>query len=135
MTKERLRNYQTIKKERQQIRHQLEELEAALYYPKVQQLTGMPSTHVNGVNPQEDLAIRHIELQDKYNAKLEELYTEQLAIEQAIDTLDTVKRQLLRYRYFDNLRWEEISVRLHYSWRQTLRLHGEALQELRRAEE
>lgn len=135
MTKERLRNYQNIKKEREQLRHHLEELETALYYPKVQQLTGMPSNHVNGVNPQEELAIRHIELQDKYNAKLAELYDEQLAIEQAIESLDGVKRQLLRYRYIDDLPWEEVCVRLNYSWRQTHRLHGAALLELRSADE
>ena len=131
MTKERLRNYQNIKKERQQIRHQLEELEAALYYPKVQRLTGMPSNHGAEVNPQEELAIRHIELQDKYNAKLEELYAEQLAIEQAIETLDVVKRQLLRYRYIDGLTWEEVCIRMNYSWKQVHRLHGAALQELK----
>ena len=135
MTKERLRNYQNIKKERQQIRHQLEELETALYYPKVQQLTGMPSNHVNGVNPQEELAIRHIELQDKYNAKLAELYDEQLAIEEAIETLDGVKRQLLRYRYIDGLPWEEVCIKMSYCWKQIHRLHGAALQELRSAEE
>lgn len=134
MTKERLRNYQNIKKERLQIRHQLEELEAALYYPKVQQLTGMPSNHVNGVNPQEELAIRHIELQDKYNAKLEELYTEQLAIEQAIETLDGVKRQLLRYRYIDGLPWEEVCVKIGYCWSQTHAHHAAALIELKKSE-
>ena len=135
MTKERLRNYQTIKREREQLRHHLEELETALYYPKVQQLTGMPSNHVNGTNPQEDLAVRHIELQERYSAKLAELYDEQLAIEQAIETLDGVKRQLLRYRYIDGLTWEEVCIRMNYSWRQTHRLHGEALLELRSADE
>jgi DNA-directed RNA polymerase specialized sigma subunit len=131
MTKERLRNYQTIKREREQLRQQLEEIEAALYYPKVQQLTGMPHGGTKEGNPQEELIIHHIELQDRYRAKLEELAAEQLAIEEAIESLDPTARMLLRYRYIDGLKWEEVCYRLNYSWRQTHRLHGEALQKLR----
>ena len=130
MTKEKLRNYQNIKREQQQLRHQLEEIETALYYPKVQQLTDMPKDHAEG-NPQEDLAIYHIELQQRYKGKLEELSAEQLAIETAIEELEPTARALLRYRYLDGLKWEEVCVKLNYSWRQTHRLHGEALKKLR----
>lgn len=134
MTKERLRKYQDIKKEREQLRHQLEEIEAALYYPKAQRLTGMPSHHAEG-NPQETLAIHHIELQEKYNAKLEELAAEQLAIENAIESLDEVDRMLLRYRYIDGLKWEEVCVKIGYSWTQTHEHHGRALRKLREKSE
>ncbi len=135
MTKERLRNYSDLKKEGEQLRQKLEELETALYYPKIQQLTGMPSNHGAEGNPQEMMAIRHIELQELYKTKLDELAAEQLAIEQAIETLSPVKRQLLRYRYIDGLKWEDICVKMCYSWRQTHRLHGEALLELRETTE
>ena len=134
MTKERLRKYQSIKKEREQLRQQLEEIEAALYYPKVQQLTGMPSGGTKEGNPQEDLAIYHIELQDRYRAKMEELAAEQLAIENAIETLDPTARMLLRYRYIDGLKWEEVCVRMGYSWTQTHEHHGRALQKLKEEE-
>lgn len=135
MTKERLRKYQSIKKEREQLRQKIEEVEAALYYPKIQQLTGMPGSGQKEGNPQEALAIHHIELQEKYNAKQEELAAEQLAIEEAIDSLDPNRRMLLRYRYIDGLKWEEICVRLNYSWTQTHYHHGEALKQLRWKEE
>ena len=130
MTKERLRNYQSIKREREQLRQQLEEIEAALYYPKVQQLTGMPHHHVEG-NPQENMILHHIELQDRYRAKMEELAAEQLAIETAIETLDPTARMLLRYRYIDGLKWEEVCVRMGYSWTQTHEHHGRALHKLK----
>lgn len=130
MTKERLRNYQDIKKERKQLREKLDEIEAALYYPKIQQLTGMPSNHAEG-NPQEDLSLHHIELQERYKAKMEELAAEQLAIEEAIESLDANKRMLLRYRYIDGLKWEEVCIRMNYSWTQTHYHHGEALKQLR----
>lgn len=130
MTKERLRNYQAIKREREQLRRSLDEIEAALYYPKIQQLTAMPSAPAKE-NPMEVMAIHHIELQRKYQEKLEELAEEQLAIEKAIEPLEPTARMLLRYRYIDGLKWEEVCVRLNYSWRQTHRLHGEALRRLK----
>ena len=135
MTKERLRNYQNIKEEREQLRQKLEEVEAALYYPKIQQLTDMPRGGSKEGNPQETLAIYHIELQEKYKAKLEELAAEQLAIEKAIESLDANKRMLLRYRYIDGLKWEEVCCRMNYSWTQTHYHHGEALKQLRNADE
>ena len=131
MTKERLRRDQNIKKEREQLRYQLEEIEAALYYPKIQNLNGMPGGGVKEGNPQENLMIHHLELQEKYNAKLDELAAEQLAIENAIDTLDDTGRMILRYRYIDGLKWEEVCVKVGYSWTQTHEHHGRALQKLR----
>lgn len=131
MTKERLRNYQKIKREREQLLHQLEELEAALYSPKIQQLTGMPSSAPAEGNPMENLAIHHIELQERYRAKLDEMAAELLTIEKAIEPLDPVLRVLLRYRYIYDLKWEDVCVKMNYSWRQTHNLHGKALAMLR----
>ncbi len=132
MTKERLRKYQEIKREREQLLLKLDEVEAALYSPKVQRPTGVPfsgSSPEGG--PHENLAIHHIELQERYKAKLDELAAEQLAIEQAIEPLDPLFRMLLRYRYIDGLKWEEVCCKMSYSWRQTHNLHGRALQQLR----
>lgn len=129
MTKERLRNYQNIKQEQEQLRQQLEEVEAALYYPKVQCLTDMPSAPVNG-NPQEELAIYHIELQALYKAKLAELAAEQLAIEEAIERLEPTSRMLMRYRYIEGLKWEEVCIKMGYCWTQTHAHHAAALKML-----
>lgn len=132
MTKERLRKYQEIKRERVQLQQRLEEVETALYSPKSQQPTGMPSS---GSKPEgsalENLSNYHMELQERYRAKLEELAAEQLAIEEAIEPLDATYRMLLRYRYIDGLKWEEVCLKMNYSWRQTHYLHGRALQQLR----
>lgn len=132
MTKERLRRYQDIKREQEQILLKLQEVEAALYSPKVQRPTGMPANESRPErNPQENLCIYHIELQERYKAKLAELAKEQLAIETAIEPLDTTYRMLLRYRYIDGLKWEDVCEKMNYSWRQTHYLHGRALQQLR----
>ena len=134
MTKERLRNYQNLKQEQAQIREQLEKIEAALYYPKIQRLTDMPSAPSKG-NALEDMTARHLELQVRYKAKLEELAAEQLAIEQAIDSLPPKARMLMRYRYIDGMTWEQVCVCMAYSWRQTHNIHAKALKQLQAIEE
>ncbi len=132
MTKERLRKYQEIKREQEQIQAKLEEVEAVIYSPKMQQMTGMPfNGSKSETNPQENLYIYHIELQERYKAKLAELAAEQLAIEKAIEPLSTTYRMLLRYRYIDGLKWDDVCDKMNYSWRQTHYLHGRALQQLR----
>lgn len=130
MTKERLRKYGDLKKEREQLRQQLEEMEAALYYPKIQHLNGMPSAP-SKENTMELMVARHLELQDQYRTKLEELAAELMEIERAIEPLEPTSRMLLRYRYLDGLKWEEVCVRMNYSWKQTHRIHSRALKQLR----
>jgi DNA-directed RNA polymerase specialized sigma24 family protein len=130
MTKERLRSYLDLKAERDQLRQQLETIEAALYSPKAQRLTGMPASPSHG-NAVEEMAARHLELMDRYRAKMLELAEEQLEIEKAIEALEPTERMLLRFRYIEGLPWEEVCVRMNYSWRQTHRMHSKALEALR----
>ena len=51
--------------------------------------------------------------------------------ERAIEALEPNRRMLLRYRYIDGLKWEEVCVRMNYSWTQTHYHHGEALKQLK----
>lgn len=129
MTKERLRNYAILKEERNQLRRQLEELEAALYYPKIQRLNGMPSAP-SKENALELMVAHHAELQEKYEAKIAEMNAEMLFVETAIENLEPTARMLLRYRYLECLKWEEVCVKMNYSWMQTHRIHANALKQL-----
>ena len=124
-----MRNYANLKEEREQLRRQLDELEATLYYPKIQRLNGMPSSP-SKENTLELMVARHVELQERYEAKLAEMTREMLLIEEAIDALEPTARMLLRYRYLDGLKWEEVCVRMNYSWMQTHRIHANALNQL-----
>ena len=82
-------------------------------------------------NTLELMVARHIELQERYEAKIAEMTKEMLLIEAAIDALDPTARMLLRYRYLDGLKWEEVCVRMNYSWMQTHRIHANALNQLK----
>ena len=136
MTKERLRRYVEIKKEVRQIRDQLEEIESRLYSPKGQLLTGMPSAPSHeGDTITESLMDRHEQLVQMYQERLADLDEEQLAIETAIASLeDPTARRLMRYRYIDGLKWEEVCVRIRYGWSQTHELHSQALKQLKEQE-
>ena len=124
-----MRNYASLKEEREQLRRQLDELEATLYYPKIQRLNDMPSTP-SKENTLELMVARHLELQERYEAKIAEMTKEMMLIEEAIDALEPTARMLLRYRYLDGLKWEEVCVRMNYSWMQTHRIHANALNQL-----
>ena len=65
------------------------------------------------------------------DAKVDELYAIKQEILIAIDRVqnDTLKALLLE-RYIDGKKWEQIAIDLNYSWRQIIRLHGQALQEI-----
>lgn len=54
-----------------------------------------------------------------------------LEIEDAIAKVpDGAQRVLLEYRYLTGLTWEEIAVRMHYSYQWVCILHGRALKQL-----
>lgn len=41
------------------------------------------------------------------------------------------KRMLLRYRYIDHMKWEEICVLMSYSWKQIHQIHNLALEQIK----
>lgn len=102
MTKEQLRSYQAIKNEKIQIEQRLRKLEK-----------------------QPDIELEP--LRKLYRRKFDELVALQLSIEQAIDSLEPVERELLRCRYIDGLEWHQVMAKINYGWAQTHRLHAEAL--------
>lgn len=133
MTKERLRGYRAMKREKLQLERQIEEIEATLYNPKVQKIKHTPGATSHG-NAMEDLAAKHLELIDLYKDKLEKMSEELLAIEKAIEDLPSTERQLLRLYYMAGMTWEEVCVSIGYSWKQVHRIHGRALDMLKNEE-
>ena len=136
MTKERLRQYRELKKEKAQIKEKLEELEGVMYAPRSSKNDGMP--HAQGKNGSlvETLTEQHQTLLNLYNDKLVELNACLLEIETAIESLtDSTERQLMRMHYIDGLKWEAVAVVIGYEWAQTHRIHAGALKKLRKTEE
>lgn len=130
MTKERLKNYRYLLREKQQLLQLLGELEGEMTALRSPQLSGMPRSS-SGDNRLDALIDRREELLHSYRAKIREMDTELKAIEAAIEALeDSRERTILRLYYLEGLTWERVCVRVGYSWQQTHRIHAKALRRL-----
>lgn len=68
------------------------------------------------------------ELERKITQAIDEFADIRAEIEDVLGKLeDDTLRKLMEYRYIDGLTWEQVAEKMHYSWRHTCRLHGEAL--------
>lgn len=134
MTKEELRVYKDLRRERDQLAKMLADIEAVMYGPRASRMDGMPrggSGKAGG--PTEELVTRHIELERQYKAKVAELTDRLDRIEQALEVLDPRERTLIRLHYIEGCIWEEVCIEMAYSWMQVHRIHAKALEKLKMA--
>ena len=124
MTKEELMQYGSIELEVKQIKERIEYLEEKKTSIKSQVITDMPTGGgertdiLTLITKIEDSQIELIQKQSKLVDIME-------SIEHTIDGLeDSTERLILRSRYLQCKKWEQICVELNYSWRQIHRLHS-----------
>ena len=72
--------------------------------------------------------VHYSELLEARTAELLEVQRETLCTIEQVQ--DSRYRRLLRARYLEGMTWEQIAVRMGYSWRQVVRMHGDALNEV-----
>lgn len=127
MTKEQLRNYARLKLELSQIDRRLSDMRAdvGISSPSFE---GMPSGSGPKQSATEATALALVELSELYQKRHAELVAATVEVERAIASLeDPVERVLMRSRYIDGLKWEEVCLVVGYSWQQTHRIHARAL--------
>lgn len=129
MTRERLWSYQHLRREIRQLEDQLAELESRITSPRTPKLSFLPRAKGNGYALEAGMD-RYADLVEIYRTKLERLYSERAAIEQAIESLEPIERMVLRARYIEGRTWEDVAERINYSYVQTWRIHARALQKL-----
>lgn len=127
--KKKLHSYRDLLAEYEQIKLELEKVEAFMESPRGSNLDGMPRSPGGG-DPILGVVSHHIALQEKYKTQLYKLAAAQAAIENLIDGLEPGERRLMRCRYIDGMAWEEVCVRIGYSWRQTHNIHSRILDKL-----
>ena len=132
MTKDQLRAFRDIKRERDRLDAMLANIESILYSPRPTKLSGMPRGGGPG-KPTEDAAIRHADLLNRYGEKVLELTKALAEVERAIECLEPRERTLIRLYYIEGLTWEEVCVSMSYSWKQIHRIHSKALETLKGA--
>jgi RNA polymerase sigma factor (sigma-70 family) len=130
MTKEQLKQFRSIKQERDTLLELLTKLDMTISGIGSPSFEAMP--HGNEVvSKVETQAIRRMELTARYEAKVAELTDALQRIETAIESLQPRERTLIRLYYIDGLTWEEVAVKMNYTWRHTHRIHSNALNRLK----
>lgn len=132
MTKEQLRAYRDIKRERERLRDMIRELESVIYSPTIPKLNAAPGGGGQpAASPVERAADRHDKLLTLYRQKDAELTEAMLVVEKAIEALKPRERDLVRLYYGQGMTWEEVCEEMHYSWSTVHRIHSDALVALR----
>lgn len=135
MEKTDLKNYRALVQEVLQLKEQLAVLESSIYSPRGQRFTTTPRVPSGDRSTMDGAVDRHIKLVALYRDQLAEKEAQQLAIEQAIESLnDTPERLIMRDLYIAGKRWPAVlskMQKLGYSERTVYRLHGYALLKLK----
>ena len=135
MEKNDLKNYRALVQEVLQLKEQLAVLESSIYSPRGQRFTTTPRVPSGDRSTMDGAVDRHIKLVALYRDQLAEKEAKQLAIEQAIESLDdTPERLIMRDLYIAGKRWPAVLTKMQklgYSERTVYRLHGYALLKLK----
>ena len=123
--KEFLRRYRECERREQEILEEIQRLRMDQMFPSMVN-DGMPKG-----SQQSDLSDYMVLLGEQ----IDRLKQERLEKARTRDQIDLAIRRMenpdeqrvLRLRYLWGLKWEEVAVKMNYSWKQIHRLHGSAL--------
>lgn len=125
--KEYLWKYRDALRSQQAIEKEIEELRLNKMYPGSLQQDGMP--HGNGCGDLSSYAAKVDELMRELKEQMEKKIDIRREITRKIDAMpNETESLLLRYRYIHLLKWEEVALKMEYSWRNVMKLHGKALE-------
>lgn len=82
-------------------------------------------------NRLESTVSKIVDIEKEIYADIDNLKKIYLQVEGAIDSVpNSIQRDILRLRYINGMKWEQIAVKLNYDYRWILRLHGMALNQI-----
>ena len=82
----------------------------------------------------ESAVIRIVDLEQEINEDIDELVSMKQKAREEINKTSALGRMILEMRYFECMKWEEIAYRLNYSIRAVYKIHGQALEEIKRVQ-
>lgn len=127
MTKTELKKFRSIQAEIEQLKENIARLENQIKSAPVKEITDMPHAQIDDFDKIGTVIAKADELRNILHEKLTELLQLQIDIERSIYTLDPIERTLIRYRYIYGLKWEEICMKMMYSWNVVHSIHRKAL--------
>jgi DNA-directed RNA polymerase specialized sigma subunit len=130
LTLESLHEYRSMKKEIEDLDRRITDIYQNSLLPRSSQITGMPRSPGYSNDAMDRIFEKIEELITEYIEKKARLIDRCLEIEKEIDSLKSIERRLLRYRYIDNLPWVEIGKIMDYSIVQLHRIHKKIFVEM-----
>lgn len=124
--KEYLRQYLRAKRAQVMLEQEINELRLDRMIPGSPAQDGMP--HGSGGGDLSGYAARLDDLDQKLRTQMYKKIQIRAEITERIDAMENeTESLLLRLRYIHGLKWEEVAVKMDYSWKQIHRLHSKAL--------
>lgn len=125
--KEYLRKYLEAKRMQEVLEREIDELRLDRMIPGSPAQDGMPRG--SGGDDLSGYAARLDELDRKLREQLERKIQIRAEITERIDAMENeTESLLLRLRYVHGLKWEEVAVKMEYSWRAVHKIHSKALE-------
>lgn len=124
--KQYLLQYRDALRAEKQIEEEITQLRLDTMMPAVVN-DGMP--HGSGIGDLSGYAAQVDELLQDLKEQMEKRIQIRREITQKIEKMpNETEKMVLRYRYIHLLKWEEIAVKMCYSWKGIHKVHGRALQ-------
>lgn len=121
-----LRRYIEAKRMQEVLEREIDELRLDRMIPGSPAQDGMP--HGSGGGDLSGYVARLDELDRSLHAQMCKKIQLRAEITERIDAMENeTESLLLRLRYIHGLKWEEVAVKMDYSWKQIHRLHSKAL--------
>lgn len=120
--------YRSIKKEIAELKDRIEQIRYAAMHPTSSPITDMPRAPGYSQDGLAKVYIQIEELEEFYLEKCVQLNRLCIEIEKEIDSLESIERRIIRFRYIDGLSWKKISKLVGYSVSQLHRIHNKIIE-------
>lgn len=128
--KEFLLSYKKAKVAVGRLEEQLEELRLSKQGPSAINYGGMP--HGTDIS---DLSVYAVKLDEIEQGLIEARYERICAFQRVQNQIETMENEqeknLLTYRYLRGMKWENVAVKMGYSWQHIHKIHSRALKNLK----
>lgn len=132
MTKETLMQCSAKRRELQQISRRIETLRADARSTKAVCYDNEPKSKGEPVAAVQRYIEQLEELSALYEEKKADLMQDIICVERAISVLPSDLRMLMRYRYIDGYKWEQVNEMMYISERTSKRMHKAAMELLKK---
>lgn len=127
--KQKLQRYSHVIEQARDLEIRIAEVRDRMTSIASTQFDSIPGGHSNSDRIGNTIA-KLCDLEEQYLEMIGKLAEEEIEINNLIATLDLREQKLIRLRYIDCKKWEDICYIMNYSWMHIHRLHGNILSKL-----